>query len=168
MCMCAQANKNGTPGYCWNDSRIVGTYPVNAPALSEGDKMLFDEPGRCKPMVNGTGGTDFHSFHFRLVEAQYDGFALLVRHGGGDERIDLGGDWTRVGPLVALLPDSDARYLMLHALYHTHSHAARHAADRTANDYRVAFAEGRLKKRKARGRNAYDVTILTKLTEVSA
>ncbi len=168
MCMCEKPNKNGEPGYCWNDATKVGTYPVNAPALADGDALVFDEPGRCKPQVNGKGGTDYHSHHFRLVMTKFDQFYLLVRHGGGTERIPLGYDYTRLGELIRLLPDSDARYLMLQALYRTHEDAERGAEMRTAAKFRQAFVEGRLKKRKVRGRNAYDVRIEPKLTSGAA
>jgi hypothetical protein len=53
--------------------------------LSEGDELIYDLPGRC-------GGMDSHCHHLRLVKAQFGGYALLMRHGGGDERHPL---WPR-------------------------------------------------------------------------
>lgn len=82
MCMCGKPTLNGQPGYSWNGAR-PGIYPINPPDLREGDELLYDEPGRC-------GGLDSHSYHLRVVRARYGGCVLLVRHGGGDEAVNLG------------------------------------------------------------------------------
>lgn len=149
MCCCAEPNVNGEPGYSW-DGKAVGVRPVDPPALADGDELLFDEPGRC-------GGMDSHCHHYRLVKNY--GFALLVRHGGGDERVRLslprgtgldGPEWRM---------SSDTRYWMLNAMYHAHSEGRRSGRDATARTYADAFVDGRLKKRKQRGGHSVKVWI---------
>src|SRR5688572_9405566 len=81
MCMCGKPTINGEPGYSW-DGKSIGVRPVDPPALADGDVLVYDGPGRC-------GGLDCHSHHFRLVMDSGRAF-LLVQHGGGDERIQLG------------------------------------------------------------------------------
>lgn len=124
-----------------------------APALEDGDKIIFDECGRCSPQMNGKGGTDYHSHHFRLVEPQYGPFELLVKHGGGQERITLGYDYTRIRELIESLPSSDARYLMLHALYNLHRDTQRKTKDTVDAEWRKAAIDKKIKTRRlpARG-----------------
>lgn len=148
MCMCKHAtgsnNINGQPGYCWNDAKHISVRPVNPPDLQDGDTLLYDLPGRCGR------GTDSHCHHFRIVKAQWGGKALLVRHGGGDERIDLG---SRAGvSILDSLSDED-RYWLCQMLYHTQEHAAREARDKANAMWRKAATEKRIKTRKfpARG-----------------
>jgi hypothetical protein len=62
-----------TSGWSSWDGKNVGTREVDAPALLDGDVLLFDEPGRC-------GGLDSHCYHYRVVKRA--GLSLLVRHGG--------------------------------------------------------------------------------------
>ena len=97
--------------------------------------MLYDEPGRC-------GGMDSHSHHFRVVRDI--GLDLLVRHGGGEERVRLS------GPIEAGLQalDSDARYWLLCAIYHAHHDGERDATDRERDKWQRAAAEKRIKTRK--------------------
>jgi hypothetical protein len=141
MCSCLQPNVNGTPGYSW-DGKNVFTRPVDPPQLNDGDVLLFDEPGRC-------GGMDSHCHHYRLVK--YAGSTqLLVRHGGGTERLHVslprGFSFNCV--------DSNTRYWLLNAIYHAANDARRKAAQ-----HRQAFAEGRLKKRRLRKQDTVKIWI---------
>ena len=149
MCMCGKPTINGQPGYCW-DGKTRGVYPVNPPGLAPRDSLLYDEPGRC-------GGLDSHSYHFRLVKASDGGIYLLVRHGGGDERIRLG--TSRPGLAVLANLDSNGRYWLLQMFYHAHQDGVREAEEQVAQTYRQAFVEGRLRKRKIRGTDSYKVEI---------
>lgn len=133
MCVC------GTPTRETDEHR--------APLLGERDVLIYDEPGRCSPQVNGTGNTDYHSHHFRLVQ-RHSFYTLLVRHGAGDEAINVGGRYTRVAELFAMLPDSDARYLMLYAIYRVHSEAARASRDVERAYWQKAARENRIHTRK--------------------
>ncbi len=135
MCCCAKPNINGEAGYSW-DGKNIGTREPDPPSLQDGDVLLFDEPGRC-------GGMDSHCHHYRLVKL--GGFVmLLVRHGGGEERIDV--SFPRGFSIGAM--DSNTRYWILNAIYHASSKGRRFGSGATEREYRQAFAEGRLKKRK--------------------
>ncbi len=153
MCCCGKPTINGMPGaYSW-DGKNYSTRQPMPPDLREIDALLWDEPGRC-------GGIDAHSHHFRLVKTSYPDFVLLVRHGGGDERIDLGCTARFVLPALESL-DSNGRYWLLHTLYSVHSSAERHASQERDSVWQKAAAEKRIKVRKLRGRNAVRVSIET-------
>jgi hypothetical protein len=128
-------------GFKWQPEDHPSVRGISAPELREGDVLLYDEPGRC-------GGLDCHSHHYRIVMTHGTMF-LLVRHGGGDERIRLSCAATLKGPLAAM--DSTARYWLLSALYHAQEDAARNARDATAATWRLAAAEKRIKTRKQHG-----------------
>lgn len=147
MCCCPEPNVNGTPGYSWEGKQTMTRRP-DAPALNDSDQLICDEPGRC-----GHGVGDAHSHHFRIVKQAHHGYALLVRHGGGDERLELsvwaGREGNAVSTLLSL--DSNARYAMLHTLYSVAKDAALFARNAEAHSWRTAAAEKRIKTRKARG-----------------
>ncbi len=119
--------------------------PLRAPSLIEGDSLLHDVCGRILDK------TDFRSHYFRVVLARFGGAFLLVKHGGGQERIQIDYNSIRAARLLAQFNSADELYLMLHMLYSVHSKAYRAAAENTASIYRQAFASGKLKKRKQRG-----------------
>lgn len=152
--------------------RNWGAEPWREPALAEGDKPLFSECGR---VIYGNidhragGGTDYRSHWFRLVVGEHRTYYVLVQHGGGEERIRLHGAWmTRPVAVAMERMTSDERYLLLHLLFSTHRDAERAAQDRTSLQYRQAFAEGRLKKRKNRGSNTVKVWIEPPTTKTTA
>lgn len=147
MCMCGKPVVNGEEGYRWNSER-TSIHPVNAPDLREGDTLLADLPGRC-------GGSDSHSYHYRLVKS-YGGLSLLVRHGGGDERIHY-----LAGPLEQVLTtmDSTSLYWLLNAIYHAYSDGRREGQSKTAETWRKAAAEKRIKTRKQRGGDGVKVWV---------
>ncbi len=149
MCMCGRPTLNGDPGYSWN-GESPHTYPINPPALQDGDELLYDEPGRC-------GGLDSHSYHLRVVRRRFGGFVLLIRHGGGDECVSLGSTHMALDALDAL--DSNARYWLLLRFYHVQSDAAHEATQRANTLWRTAAAEKRIKTRKVRNGNAVKVWI---------
>jgi hypothetical protein len=154
MCICGKPVINGQPGYKWNrlDEPNDRIHPVNPPDVKESDKLLRDEPGRC-------GGLDSHSFHFRLVNNI--GPELLVRHGGGDERIRLTS--TVLTPLLRL--DSTDLYWTLCSIYHAHADGKREGSQRTEQRWRQAAAEKRIKTRKQPGRNSVKVWIVEKIID---
>jgi hypothetical protein len=149
MCCCGKPVVNGEPGYRWNFNDNPSIRPVNAPTLAERDRLLEDEPGRC-------GRLDSHSYHYRLVKS-CDSLVLLVRHGGGDERLPLS------GPLenTLLQLESNDRYWILNAIYHAHSDGRRSGSEKTAEAWRKAAAEKRIKTRKERGSDSVRVWIAT-------
>ncbi len=143
MCMCAKPNINGEPGYSW-DGKSISTRPIHAPTLKDGDVLLFDEPGRC-------GGMDSHCHHYRFLK----GSTLLVAHGGGEERMRV--SLPRGFSLDVL--DSNTRYWIFNAIHHAAKDAEREAEKNTSYEYRKAFADGRLKKRRLPKRGVCKVWI---------
>jgi hypothetical protein len=147
MCCCGQPVVNGQPGYKWNANDNASVRPVNPPSLNDNDQLLRDEPGRC-------GGLDSHSHHYRLVKS-CGSLMLLVRHGGGDERLHLS---RPVESVLAQLDSTDC-YWALNAIYHAYSDGKRSGSEKTANNWRRAAAEKRIKTRKERGSNTVRVWI---------
>jgi hypothetical protein len=139
-----------------------GADPRRAPTLQEGDELLYDECGRVHE--KGTWGNsancgiDYRSHYFRIVKAQYGGCWLLVKHGGGEERIQLDYNVHHVKLIFDLLC-SDRRYLLMHMLHSVHREALKQGQDDTARHYQKAFIEGRLKKRKLPKQDAVKVWI---------
>jgi hypothetical protein len=140
MCCCGKPTINGQPGaYSW-DGKTFSTRQPSPPDIQQGDVLLCDEPGRC-------GGLDSHSHHFRFVKSRSSGYALLVRHGGGDERISL---WDHCAGLCNALAalDSNGRYWLLHSVYGLQRDSARAARDQSDAAWRNAAAHKRIKTRK--------------------
>jgi len=116
------------------------------PAVADGDTVIFSEHGRI------TNNVDFRSHWLVLVKGQHGGYFLLVKHGGGEERISLGYDHVcnalnALGQLT-----EDQRYLILYCLYDAHKDAKREAVQNTTSYFHLAFLEGRLKRRKRNNR----------------
>lgn len=153
MCCCGKPNINGQPGYSW-DGKAVGVRPVDPPEIEERESLIFDEPGRC-------GGQDSHCHHYRVTS-----LGLLVRHGGGTERLRLSNQKAVITALSAL--DSTGRYWLLNALYRAAGDASRNAQDETSAKYRKAFVEGTLKKRKLPAQGQVKVWIEPTIVERGA
>lgn len=130
-----------------------------APALAEGDTLIYDECGRVLDK------TCYRSHYFRLVLDRCSTPFLLVRHGAGDERLKLGWSKRIIDALAGV--DSDSRYFLLHTLYARTKDAATGARDDTAMEYKRAFVDGRLKKRKQRRTGLYKVWIEPKRDTLS-
>ena len=112
------------------------------PTVLESDTIIFSEHGRIANNV------DFRSHWLLLVKAQYGGYFLLVKHGGGEERIALG--YNHVCNALDALGQltEDQRYLILYCLYATHKNAKCDTLRDTTSYFHLAFLEGRLKRRK--------------------
>lgn len=150
MCCCGKPSINGSPnGYSW-DGKVFMTYQPNAPVLGEHDTLRYDLPGRC-------GGMDSHAYHLCVVAVRFGGPALLVRHGGGEERVSLGHRKVMLEMLEQM--DETARYWFLMEFYHLLTDAARDAVDKTNVRWRTAAAEKRIRTKKLRGRDAVKVWI---------
>lgn len=143
MCYCGTPTVNGQPGEFLNHLR--------PPDLSTDDTLVFDEPGRC-------GGIDCHAYHYRLVKTPFGGADLLVRHGGGSVRVRISNPKALIAAMEAL--DSHGRFWVFSSIYFAHSDAQRAAHESEAATWRQAAAEGRIKTRKLRGKDAVRVTII--------
>ena len=124
--------------------------PNRAPTLADGDVIVFDEPGRICYRTEERkpgSGVDCRSHWFRIVK-NGGAYALLVHHGGGEERIALGYSY-KAGPIAEgmALMSSDARYWLMHQMLDL-NHDAKRA---TESRYHSAFVNGRLKKRRVSG-----------------
>jgi hypothetical protein len=149
MCCCATPTINGQPGYRWQPNDTPSTRPANPPALADNDRLLFDEPGRC-------GGQDSHCHHYCVVVNTGDRVELLVRHGGGEERIRLSNGKAVVGALAAL--DSNGRYWLLNALYHAQNAAARMARENEHMRWTGAALDKRIKVNRRGRRHTVEIT----------
>lgn len=135
--------------------------PNRAPALLEGDQIMYDEPGRIiyRTAEKKPGdGTDYRSHWYRLIKPRFGPWTLLVRHGGGDERVELGYDYNNFPAIFDPLTP-DARYLLMNQLMLTHRAGHDNGRAQTTQRYKEAFVEGRLRKRKYPKLNAYKVWI---------
>jgi hypothetical protein len=112
------------------------------PKHYETDTVVCSEHGRIAYNI------DYRSHWFVLVRGEFKHYALLVKHGGGEERIPMPAvNFGFTADVIFSLP-SDERYLMLHHLYDVYLHARREAEDATAAKFKRAFVDGRLKKRR--------------------
>lgn len=132
------------------EERNWGAEPWRAPAIGKDDALIFSECGRVLDNV------DYRSHWFVLTKC-HSFYFLLVKHGGGEERLQIG--WSdRLAQALAAV-DSDNRYLLMHTMHKINSSAKQYAWDNANATYKKAFAEGRLKKRKVRGQAAVKVWI---------
>lgn len=150
MCCCDKPTVNGELGYKWQPNDAPGIRKPAQPPLVDGDVLLYDEPGRC-------GGLDSHSHHFRIVKHGCGTVSLLVRHGGGDERIRLFPHRDLPKLLGAL--DSNARYWMLATIHSAHRDGASEAQAMEAMKWKSAAADKRIKTRKYPSRGYVKVWI---------
>jgi len=144
MCCCGKPTINGEPGYSWDGEHRFAR-PIDPPQLSDGDKVVFDEPGRC-------GGLDAHCHHFTVVKGSYGPrHTLLVKHGAETERINLA--WYNSAVVESFSNmSSDVRFWVLFSIYSVASKEKSKAEERTRNKWSSAFVEKRIKKSTKRGR----------------
>jgi hypothetical protein len=153
MCCCGKHIVNGEFGYKWQPNDVPGVRESGPPELRDDDELIYDEPGRCC-------GLDSHSHHYRVV-ARTGYFELLVRHGGGEDRISLGPKKVLADAFAAL--DSTERYWILNTIYHAYRDGKRRGAEESDSRWRQAAAEKRIKVRKVRGSATVKVSIETKV-----
>ena len=142
------------------DPENYGSEPWREPKPEEGDTVIFSEFGRVLDK------TDCRSHWFMMVKVRIGGYNLLVKHGGGQERIELGylHSYHRTGETSRIIRamedmDTDARYLMLYTFFDVAKDARRRERDKVTAELTSAFVEGRLKKRKIKGQGAYKVKV---------
>lgn len=85
---------------------------------------------------------------------------ILVTHGGGSEALALESSYCSLPALLELAGANErACYGIMFSMYQMATQARRAATDSTAMEYRRAFADGTLRKRKQRGANGVKVWI---------
>ncbi|MBB4200602.1 hypothetical protein GGD83_004431 [Rhodoblastus sphagnicola] len=159
------ATRNGKledPGFGWSpavfDASNHGREAWRQPPMADDDELLFHEPGRILPSVHeGVSGTDCRSHSFKIVKPRVGNYALIVQHGSGIERVDLGYSRRTVNAFEQM--DSDTRFRLMWSILDIHTNAKREAAEATAKTFREAFVQGRLKKRHLPARGTTKVWI---------
>jgi len=91
-------------------------------------------------------------------------YYLLVRHGGGDERIPL--FKPEVDAMKGL--DSTSCYWIMGAIYHANAEGKRNARQAADLQWRTAAAEKRIKTRKLRGAEGIKVWIVSRSLDIMA
>lgn len=129
------------------------------PKPKENETVLFSEHGRI------IGRTDFRSHWFVVVKEQFGRVHLLVKHGGGDERFELGYRENCIGGIEALT--SDQRFLLFWTFLDIKHDAERNAQDKERLRWSEAAAEKRIKTRKMPGQSRVRVTIAPKVLSSS-
>lgn len=122
---------------------------------------IFSEPGR---IIQYEGGTkvDYSSHWFVFAKAEYGGYVLYVKNGGGEERLNLSHRIKAIVPALNAM-SSDERFLMFWEMMDIEHKARREAAANEAMRYQAAFVDGRLKKRKLPAQGRVRVWIEPKL-----
>ncbi len=132
--------------------RNWGAEEWRKPTLHPDDAEVFSECGRICYNI------DYRSHWFVLIQSR-GLFTLIVKHGGGEERINMPRVNFKVTAQAMIHLSSDDRYVMLHSLYDIHKQAKRDAETETAQEYRKAFVDGKLRKRKLPARGVVKVWI---------
>ncbi len=122
-----------------SEERNWGAEPEREPKPQPSQTPVYSEHGRILNNI------DYRSHWFMVVKG-YAGHALLVSHGAGQEEYHFFSGKGLVQSLELLT--SDQRYLVLHGLWNAYKDGRNHGANDTATEYRQAFIDGRLKKRK--------------------
>ena len=117
-----------------------------SPSEDKDETVLFSEHGRI------LHNTCYRAYWFKIVRGGHFGKSyLIVKHGGGQERIALGYRFELLQPAFEAM-DSDTRFLMMFEIFTVQGEQAREAAAQQAHYYQRAFLEGRLKKRRKNNR----------------
>ena len=134
---------------------------MKAPELDGSELLVYNVPG---PVIRGQNhDVTYESYNLSLV-SHYSTYLLLVRHGGGQERIELGTTGRYLKDILPKLPEVEA-FSVLFTIYKAYSKGKMVAASETESKYRLAFAEGRLKKRKIRGQDRCKIWIEMPITK---
>ena len=91
------------------------------------------------------------------MKPRFANYTLIVQHGGGVERVDLGYSRRTVNAFDHM--DSDTRFRLMWSILDVHTNAQREAAAATARTFQDAFIQGRLKKRHLPARGTTKVWI---------
>ena len=149
--------ESGSQGRCtaFDGFEIIAN-PLGGDNAADRESRVFNRK------ENGNGGTTYASHTVRLAKRGFDrGLFLLIQHGGGREVLALpsfydGGD---LQEHILALPER-LQFALLMTLYKTASAAKRQGESETRQTWAQAFADGRIKKRRATKTRAARVEIL--------
>lgn len=132
-----------------------------------GDFDTAARESRVFRRANGDG-TDYGSHVLKLARRAGErergrgghGLYILVHHGAGREvwSVPPFYDGGALQDFIINMPERE-QYALLYTMVRFAREASEQARDKTAQEYRQAFVEGRLKKTKLRGANVYKVRI---------
>lgn len=129
--------------------RNWGDDPARAPLPLPGEIIVFDECGRVLSPRSGIGqGVCYRSFYLRLTKHGGSTYAVLVKHGAGQERYPVSSTFGFAVETIGAAMTSDERYALLFSMYRAASDAARSAADAASLELKQAFLEGRMRKKR--------------------
>lgn len=127
-----------------------------APTVPDDETLLYLEPGRV--LQQERHRVCYSAYWYSLSQCRRGRLLLRVKHGAGEECLDLGySNPQKLAAFAAL--DSDSRYMMFHTLRSVGDESAKTAASKMRHEYAKAFVDGRLRKRKQRGANEVKVWI---------
>jgi hypothetical protein len=133
---------------------------MDAPTLTNEQTLVRNLPG----MV--IGSVTYESYNLSLVTEGCAKVSLLVRHGGGQESIYLRTPGRYLRDLIPTLPAQDA-FMLLFTVREAFQAGKQQGINQTADEFKQAFIEGRLKKRKLRGQNRVKIWIETAMQQAS-
>ncbi len=110
------------------------------PSIEDGDTIIYNECGRVLDNIC------MRSYWLLIVKAQYGGYQLIVKHGGGQERFRVDHSDMIIRALQSL--DSDSLYIIMFDLLKAHTNGLRTGREETEGLFKQAFVNGDLKKRK--------------------
>ena len=124
----------------WNEKENYGAEKWRMPTVPSGENLIASECGRV------IGRVTYQSHWFIITKPTYGNYKLTVKHGAGEESLDLGYNEENIKSLLSL--ESDQRFLMLHSFFDVRDNAI----NETARKYEIAFIEKRIKSRKRNNR----------------
>ena len=119
-----------------------------------------DLPGFVEDRTDGSPGVTYESHHFWVHFAGSNGWGevlIMVHHGGGWEV--WRGDYMLAAALRGFGPDDRALFKLCWYMIDSAKERHKQGAEEASARFREAFANGWLKKRKARGSNSVKVWI---------
>lgn len=156
--------ETGSRGRC---EAFDGYQVIAAPLHQEGEgwKAAFGDKARESRIFRrkSGNGTDYSSHAIKLARGgEFDSnLYLLVQHGGGREvwRVPSFFDGGDLEAHILAMPER-LQYALLYTLYSLARNARREAQAQTLQEWAQAFADGRIRKRRATSTRAARVEII--------
>lgn len=162
--------ETGSQGRCTAfDGFEVIASPLHQPGT--GWEAAFGNEARASRVYrrpNGNG-TDYSSHAIKLAKQNYDGnLYILMHHGGGREVLRVpqfydGGD---LAELILSLPER-LQYSLLYTIWQTARNAIDQGRAETRDEWARAFADGRIRKKRASKTRAARVEIIPQQSTVN-
>lgn len=129
---------------------------MEKPETANSQELIINIQG---PVIQGENhSVTYESYNLSVVK-DYNLYYLLVRHGGGQEKIRLSTAIKTMLGALQKMTDVEA-FSVLFSIYDAHKRSARESADKTARHWLKAATENRIKRRKVRNQNRIKVWIM--------